>query len=835
MTHQPPPLPPRPHPPGRHAEDAEAAEAAEVAVAAAPGDLDEPSRGGRRRGWLVAASTAAAVGLLGVVLVRVADAPTSGAATPAEAVEQLLTALAAEDGVAALDTVVPAETAGAEELLTALEDALTSLEGDTGEASPELEVTLEGLELAADEAGDDAYRVRVTDGAYRIAREDGGDLDDLPVAGMLGMLDVFAFAGMGETSASSDDDHGWYAYAPGDGAFESDLSIEWDESGEPGAVVSEEVDPDGQEGTDAQDPAVDGTGVAPATETAVAGEVGPSLDLAIRDLWTALTWTVAAEDLAFGEDGGIATDPGDPSFVVVRQDGGWHVSLVGTVADLVAGSSGQDPPDLDGYGDALAAEGVVGETPEDAVRVLVESPASGEVTDVLAALPADLAAVLHPFAPLLQADLDDAGVVADLTVTDLATSTIAEDGDRVRLRVDRLVVDGTLDDGHEALEGPFVVDGGCLTLGGEETCLPAWAADDLGVDGLVLDVRAVDGGYQVDPVATLLGYATRAVDAGLGGFLDGFVDPRSVTDPVAVTPGGETAVPVDGTGHVLLEVEATAGQVLSVGVDRTLETLDFYSPGSEEPEHGERSATWGVWDEDATTAAGALLVTETGAHTVHLWLGGGDLPAELTVAVHLDDTLPSVGYDEPVALQHGTYGLALVDLTDGAAAEYGYSVTGAASITYCAPDRCDADLVLAVEEGVTVVADSFEEGPADAEQYRPDAGYDVEVAEATLVGSDEGWLDLPFADGASTVAAAIEVTAAGTVLLNVMNHQTSGDVAVVVRDAAGTVVCEGDRVGEYGDEYCDFAAVPGTYDVEVAAVAGDVDDPGFGVSLYLAE
>lgn len=781
------------------------------------------------RRWATIALSALAVLLVGSVLVRVAGGFASSN-TPEEAVETFFAGMESQDGVAVVAALSPGEVRGADELDAALAERLEGLglgEGDLAGAG--LVVEVHDLALESEQVGADVALVEVTGGELVVRREDGEpiDLTDLGAAGSL--LGLAAFAGLEEHSYGSS---GSYAYTPLDG------------------------------GPEAEDATVD--------------EITVPLDELFSSIIQPFTWFFGDVALS-GDDeyeyGGDEEyeeyeyeyeEPASPEvptrFVTVRTDGTWHVSLLGTVAETAVAMGDGPTPDYAALDAALSAadsgDRAVGATPDDAIRLLLEGFRDGEVTGLLDALPVDLVAGLYPFAPALQELADDEDLAADVEVTELETTEEGGEGDLVRVRVDRLVLAGSLVDSSGSTDAALELDGPCLVEDGHEDCLPEWFSEVSGIDGLVLSVREVEGGFQVDPLATLYDNLATAVAHVPDGHLAALLG-LEVGEPQTVGAGVHD-VALDDAGGAVLAVEAEAGQVLSLATAAPLETLDFLAPGASESDWGTHSATYGVWEEDADLAVGAYVVQESGTQTVRLraydgWTGGA--PDSIGVTVNVGE-VPVAAVDQEVALQYGTYGVATMPPAEPLpgetpeeeeffASDLGLN-DGPGAQSWCGEEGC-VDVVVAAGPGV-VVERYDEANPPGGEEYeewgyRDDAAYDLPRADAELVVpegadddlSDGSWVEFPEVTG--TVSTDLVVDSEGWVLLDVVVFDEDWDVAVVVTDAAGQVVASGDVNGAYGDEWADFEAVPGTYAVTVTALdeAGlPASGGGDGVALGLS-
>lgn len=758
------------------------------------------------RRWATIALSALAVLLVGSVLVRVADGFASSN-TPEEAVETFFAGMESQDGVALVAALSPGEVRGADAFEAALAQRLEGLglgEGDLAGAG--LVVEVHDLALESEQVGADVALVEVVGGELVVRREDGEPIDLADLGAVGSLVGLGAFAGLEEHS------YGTYAYTPLDGD--------------------------------------------PEAEGAVVDEITVPLDELLSSVVVPFTWFFddfalsGDDDYEYGGDEEYEEyeEPAAPEvptrFVTVRTDGTWHVSLLGTVAEAAVALGDGPTPDYAALDAALSAadsgERAVGATPDDAIRLLLESFRGGEVAGLLDALPVDLVAGLYPFAPALQELADDEDLAADVEVTELETTEEGGEGDLVRVRVDRLVLAGSLVDSSGSTDAALELDGPCLVEDGHEDCLPEWFSEVSGIDGLVLSVREVEGGFQVDPLATIYDNLATAVAHVPDGHLAALLD-LEVGEPQTVGAGVHDVV-LDDAGGAVLAVDAEAGQVLSLATRAPLETLDFLAPGASESDWGSDSATYGMWEEDADLVAGAYVVQESGTQTVRLraydgWTGGA--PDSIGVTVNVGD-VPVATVGEEVALQYGTYGVATLPPAEPLpgenpeeeeffASDLGLN-DGPGAQSWCESEGC-VDVVVAAGPGVVVERHDETNPPGGAYEeweYRDDAAYDLPRADAELVvpagaeddGSDESWVELPEVAG-GTVSIDVVVGSAGWVLLDAVVYEEGWDIAVTVTDAAGQVVASGDVNGAYGDEWADFEAVPGTYTVTVTALDED--------------
>jgi len=232
-----------------------------------------------------------------------------------------------------------------------------------------------------------------------------------------------------------------------------------------------------------------------------------------------------------------------PSVTTVEIGGRWYVTLLGTIADnayregeVAADESDYDleKPDWD-----LATEDVepiTGEDPEEVIDNLVDAINSGDVEELLANLPEDLVKPLRPYAPVIE-DLQDEGSWAegeiglDVDATDLELETEDLDDGKVKVVIEQGTFSATAwEEGYDSDSGSIEVDGDCIEvyadgeLDGAGCISDTPGAEDLGIDELFFVLTEVDGGYQLDPTATLVEYAALAVDNLTGDMFEEIVE-----------------------------------------------------------------------------------------------------------------------------------------------------------------------------------------------------------------------------------------------------------------------------------------------------------------------
>ena len=258
---------------------------------------------------------------------------------------------------------------------------------------------------------------------------------------------------------------------------------------------------------------------------------------------------------------------GDVSVIVV-EDGGWYVSPALTIADaFVSDRSAYEGEDVDAdyedFGEVETFdEGA--ETPEDAIDLLADAISSGDPRDMVAALPSDQGQFGVVYGDALESILTtsiDTSVMSEgwLTVDDVEVDE--EEGPDGTTRL--LIRSATVADNSSG--DVWQLDGVDICAGGAP-CDNAWSTEGTALRGLVeesldgslsLIARPVDGGWKIDPVASILDMATRLVGAADAGVVRSAL--RSTSgEPTASAQVGATAdIALSSHGFALVEVPTT--------------------------------------------------------------------------------------------------------------------------------------------------------------------------------------------------------------------------------------------------------------------------------------
>jgi hypothetical protein len=203
----------------------------------------------------------------------------------------------------------------------------------------------------------------------------------------------------------------------------------------------------------------------------------------------------------------------DAGLVTVKRDGRWYVSIGYTIAEQARASSGRSIDDL---GQRVTATGA--DSPEDAVRQLLEHGAELDLRGVLGLLPPGEMGALQEYAGLFLPEVEQA-IAAEpdrptITIDSLELASDV-DGDVATVTVEKLTGTATVPGG-----GSYALDAdGCVTIrepgaAPQRTCVDDLPMQELGpsLGGLELAggtdtaVRTVkvDGRWYVSPVRTML-------------------------------------------------------------------------------------------------------------------------------------------------------------------------------------------------------------------------------------------------------------------------------------------------------------------------------------------
>lgn len=323
----------------------------------------------------------------------------------------------------------------------------------------------------------------------------------------------------------------------------ADLTVTRDQLGEEtDAVIQRGAEEDGEE-----------------AETRFEGELDDS-DLVVTD-----------------EDG----DEVDPFVVTVRRGGGWYVSPLYTAAQYGVEALGLDAPSLP---PPDAGEGA--EDPEAAVRELLVAAgeADGDATGALTG--GETGEAVRTYSGALEGLVGRLGEDTSAEIDTLETDVVEREAGGRRVTITRL--EGTLtytaDEGDGEQVARVVWDGRCLdvveetddeggdtmsddedlTVGSSDFCLTdGW--ERVGIDSLSVVAVEEDGGWRIDPLATLTDYAAGIVpELGQETILR-LVDHPELAEPTAsLSAGTATEVELNDAGYAVATFEATAGEPFTI-------------------------------------------------------------------------------------------------------------------------------------------------------------------------------------------------------------------------------------------------------------------------------
>ena len=231
------------------------------------------------------------------------------------------------------------------------------------------------------------------------------------------------------------------------------------------------------------------------------------------------------------QDSGDLTsaDQGQPPVIVTLQEGGkWYVSLWFSIAENARVAAGADEPD---FANPLPGEG--SDTPEDAVKAVIDAGSQLDLERLVALTPPDEMKALHTYAPLFLDDaqaginsfLEDQGISYSFDITDFQASSDVN-GDVARVEVQKLgfdaqfryqgttvdvtskgdgCVDLTVDDGTSNDSRSFCTGDLDQSLGESGIDLPQVIKDLPGKLHSAMVVTKVDGKWYVSPIRTSAG------------------------------------------------------------------------------------------------------------------------------------------------------------------------------------------------------------------------------------------------------------------------------------------------------------------------------------------
>jgi hypothetical protein len=255
------------------------------------------------------------------------------------------------------------------------------------------------------------------------------------------------------------------------------------------------------------------------------------LDFVRDEFPNAKEWSGDVWDLIEDEGGYDRGYDPDIGLSTVKIDGKWYISPMGTGLDigLTAASLDSDEnylPSSSEY-DAIGedVDPIVGDDPEEALENLVDALADQDGEKVLANFPADQFRAVRPYVGTLEDLLADNGVTLDGDISNLDVSTDDLSDDLVKVVIENATGSVSGSDGYETLSGDGSIDGRCFEGSASDyyddyedydegrACIDSEVTDYTGIDEVYVVMRKVDGGYQLDPLATAIEYAKGTVEA----------------------------------------------------------------------------------------------------------------------------------------------------------------------------------------------------------------------------------------------------------------------------------------------------------------------------------
>lgn len=300
------------------------------------------------------------------------------------------------------------------------------------------------------------------------------------------------------------------------------------------------------------------------------------------------------------------SDAAEEVTLVVVDDGGWYISPALTAADMIVNRNDvSDRVDYSSYGDTRDFD-PGSDTPEDAVDALVDAVSSGDPNQMLSALPSDQGQFGVVYGDALRSVLKKEVRSTHgsgkwdghwLRVKGLDVQTEDAPGGTKRLLIRSARASSTYGSGE------WKVSGSNICEAGTSDCFFNWSTREpiaRRVKGALggsfsLIARQVDGGWKVDPVASIADMATRLVKAVDLGFARSFLMSTSGDPTARITPGTGGDVRFDRDGYALVAIPTKPGAAYAVQVD-TKETWTFELRLSSEPSKGS----------DLTASAGGL-------------------------------------------------------------------------------------------------------------------------------------------------------------------------------------------------------------------------------------
>ena len=237
--------------------------------------------------------------------------------------------------------------------------------------------------------------------------------------------------------------------------------------------------------------------------------------------WSGDVWELLEND---GYDPEYSPEVG---LSTIKIDGKWYVTALGTAIDInlrqISRWEGEDyvpsPSEYDAIDDEV--DPIVGDDPEEALKNVVEAASDQDGAELLANFPVDQFRALRPYVGELEDLLADEGITVDGDIAELDLSTEDLSDGLVKVVIENAYGSGTASDGDETLSGEGSIDGRCFEGSSYEddyyddgrVCIDSEVTDYTGIDEVYVVMRKVDGGYQLDPLATAVEYAKQTVES----------------------------------------------------------------------------------------------------------------------------------------------------------------------------------------------------------------------------------------------------------------------------------------------------------------------------------
>ncbi|QYG93100.1 hypothetical protein HC251_12085 [Iamia sp. SCSIO 61187] len=283
------------------------------------------------------------------------------------------------------------------------------------------------------------------------------------------------------------------------------------------------------------------------------------------------TTTLDASDLAVeGDEGEV-----EPFVMTVRRGGGWYVSPTYTAAQYAVDLVGLADPDVPGPD---AGEGA--DSPEAAIEAVLLGAAGADGDAVGDLVSGETGEAVRTYRGALEEWVGEGIEDSSAEIDSLETEVANRDAGGRRVVVTELEgrVEWTNADG-ESGESTVAWDGTCLDVTDADTgdgdemdaaapesafCLTeAWGR--LGVDELAVVVVEEDGGWRVDPLATVTDYAAAIVPELTQSHVLRVLGIPEAAEPTAEISAGEpTTVELDEAGVAVLSATIAEGERFTV-------------------------------------------------------------------------------------------------------------------------------------------------------------------------------------------------------------------------------------------------------------------------------